>query len=386
MGMVDAASPMVSLARESFSLSITLATLLPFLGYLMFGILSVPMGILQDKKGKIFVLNVGLVIMLIGLTIPILSGMYGKMVIDSSTHGQFYRILLAVLFIGAGGSIMQVGGNPFIRDISEDGHYSKNLAMAQSFITVGSSLGFLLPAFMFNLFRLDWSILFPIYAFIVLAAIVWFNLNKVTEIKQESTHQVTLKSILALLKNGYVLAMVMGIFIYCGVEVAVASHVPILLTDKFSFSLEKVGLLISWSLFYLPIFLGRFLGSFILKRISPNRLLIYTGLLSLSGILTVLLFNSLVLVLIGVLLIGFGFANIFPLIFSITIDNMPEYQNELSGLMVTMIVGGTFIPLLMGLAADAFTITFSFIVPLICICYVIFLGIINNHKTRKLYE
>ncbi|RIH62826.1 MFS transporter, partial [Mariniphaga sediminis] len=55
MGMVDAAGPMVSLARESFTLSITAATLLPFLGYLMFGVLSIPMGILQDKKGKVFI-------------------------------------------------------------------------------------------------------------------------------------------------------------------------------------------------------------------------------------------------------------------------------------------------------------------------------------------
>jgi len=54
-------------------------------------------------------------------------------------------------------------------------------------------------------------------------------------------------------------------------------------------------------------------------------------------------------------------------------------------LMVTMIVGGTFIPLLMGLVADASTITFSFTVPLLCICYILFLGIINNHKKSKSY-
>src|SRR5690606_228553 len=167
MGMVDAAGPMVSLARESFTLSITMATLLPLLGYVMFGVLSLPMGVLQDKKGKIFILNLGLGIMFIGLLIPILSGMYGKMEINTGSLDQFYKILAAVLFIGAGGAIMQVGGNPFIRDISKKGDYPKNLSKAQAFITVGSSLGFLLPTLMFNLFRFDWSILFPIYAFIV---------------------------------------------------------------------------------------------------------------------------------------------------------------------------------------------------------------------------
>jgi fucose permease len=380
MGMVDAAGPMVSLARESFTLSITMATLLPLLGYLMFGVLSVPMGVLQGKKGKIFVLNLGLGIMLLGLIIPVLSGMYGKMTVDASSMQQFYRILMAVLFIGGGGAIMQVAGNPFIRDISEEGHYSKNLAMSQSFITIGSSLGFLLPAFAFNVFGLDWSILFPVYAVIVLTAILWLNMSKMREVKQEKTHAATFLSCFRLLKNGYVLAMVMGIFVYCGVEIAVASHTPILLNDKFHISLEKMGLLISWSLFYLPIFLGRFLGSLILKRIAPVRLLIATGVLALTGVLIILFSNVLAITLTGVLLVGFGFANVFPLVFSLTIDKMPQHQNELSGLLVTMIVGGAFIPLIMGVVADAAGITYAFAVPLVCIGYILFLGFLNYKR------
>jgi FHS family L-fucose permease-like MFS transporter len=383
MGMVDAAGPMVSLARETFALSITVATLLPFLGYLLFGLLAIPMGVWQDKKGKVFTLNLGLGIMFVGLMIPVFSGMYGKMVVDPTSLGQFYRILSAVLLIGAGGAILQVGGNPFVRDISEEGHYSKNLSRAQSFITIGSSLGFLVPPLMYNLFGLDWTILFPVNATIVLVAMLWFNLAKIREVKQEKTHAATLKSCLSLLKNGYVLAMVFGIFIYCGVEIAVASHAPILLSDKFGISVEKLGLVISWSLFYLPIFIGRFFGAYILKYIAPTRLLIVTGSFALMGVLTILFTNSLTLALIGILIIGLGFANIFPLIFSITIDRMPDHQNELSGLMVTMIAGGAFIPMIMGRVADLQNITFAFIVPLLCLCYVIFLGFINYKINRK---
>lgn len=383
MGMVDAAGPMVSLARESFALSITMATLLPLIGYLMFGFLSVPTGVLQDKKGKLFVINLGLALMLLGLVIPILSGMRGNMVVDGSSMQQFYRILMAVLFIGAGGAILQVAGNPFIRDISEKGHYSKNLAMAQSFITIGSSLGFLVPTAMHHLFNLDWSILFPIFASIIIIALLWLNLSKIREVKQEKTHAATFKSCFMLLKNGYVLAMVFGIFTYCGVEIAIASHTPILLSDKFNISLEKMGLLISWSLFYLPIFLGRFLGSLMMKRINPARLLIMTAILALLGIMTILLSDFLILTLVGVILVGFGFANIFPLIFSLTIDSIPQYQNELSGLMVTMIVGGAFIPTIMGTVADSINISMAFIVPLVCLCYILFLGFLNYNKNEK---
>ena len=69
---------MVSLAKESFKISITMATLLPLLGYIMYGLLSVPIGLLQDKKGKKYILNLGLIIASLGLLVPILSGMYGK--------------------------------------------------------------------------------------------------------------------------------------------------------------------------------------------------------------------------------------------------------------------------------------------------------------------
>ena len=168
MGLVDSAGPMVSLAKESFSISNTMASLLPMLAYIMYGLLSVPIGLLQDKKGKKFILNLGLAIAVSGLIIPIFSGMYGHMLVDSMSMMQFYKILAAILLLGAGGSILQVGGNPIIRDISEEGHYSKNLSFAQSIITVGSSMGFLLPVILLHAFGVDWSILFPVFSVIVL--------------------------------------------------------------------------------------------------------------------------------------------------------------------------------------------------------------------------
>ncbi len=381
MGMIDAVGPMVSLAKESFNISITMATLLPLLGYLMYGLLSIPIGVLQDKKGKIFIINLGLTCAFLGLAIPILSGMYGSMVIQSGSLAQFYKILAAILLLGAGGSILQVAGNPFIRDISEPGHYSKNLSLAQSFITIGSSLGFLLPVFALYAFGFDWSILFPVYLSIVLISFLWLKFAKTTENRQVKEHHASLKSCINLLKNPYVFAMVFGVFVYCGVEISMSTHIPILLKMKYGVSVEDKGLLISWSLFYLPILAGRFFGSFIMSLIVPKRLLLITGIVALIG--TLMIFsNSYTLTLIGIFFVGLGFANIFPLIFSITIERMPEYTNELSGLMVSSIVGGAFIPPIMGMVADGISISTAFIVPLICISYLIFIAIINNRKTQ----
>ena len=381
MGMIDAVGPMVSLAKESFNISITMATSLPLLGYLMYGLLSIPIGLLQDKKGKLFIINLGLTTAFLGLAIPILSGMYGSMVVQNDSLIQFYKILAAILFLGAGGSILQVAGNPFIRDISEVGHYSKNLSLAQSFITIGSSLGFLLPVFALFAFGLDWSILFPVYLSIVLITFIWMKYSKIKENRQVKEHHASLKSCIGLLKNSYVFAMVFGIFVYCGLEISMSTHIPILLKMKYGISVEDKGLLISWSLFYLPILAGRFFGSYIMSLISPKRLLLITGLTALIG--TLLIFsNTYTITLIGIFVAGLGLANIFPLIFSITIERKPQYTNELSGLMVSAIVGGAFIPPLMGLVADGISISTAFAIPLICISYLIFVAI-NNIKTQN---
>ena len=381
MGLIDSAGPMVSLAKESFKISNTMASLLPLLAYVMYGLLSLPIGLLQDRKGKKFILNMGLVVALSGLVIPIFSGMYGRMVVDGSSMMQFYKILSAILLLGAGGSILQVAGNPIMRDISEEGQYSKNLSFAQSIITVGSSMGFLLPVIMLRAFGLDWSILFPVFSCLVLISFVGLNMIKITEKKSIDDHHASFKSCFKLLRNGYVLAMVIGIFIYCGVEISMSAHIPILLKEKFQINVERMGLLIGWSLFYLPILAGRFFGSLILSRIAPKQLLLFTVSMALAGV-TMVFSNSFTLTLIGIFFVGLGFANIFPLIFSITIEHLPENTNELSGLLVSSIAGGALIPPIMGMVADVTSIQAAFVVPVLCISYLLFVAIINNRKIQ----
>ena len=382
MGLVDATGPMVSLARESFSISNTMATLLPLFGYIMYGLFSVPMGVLQDRKGKKFTMNLGLSIAMIGLLIPVFSGMRGNMVIDTGSFFQFYKILIAILFLGAGASILQVSGNPMMRDISDEGHYSRNLALAQSFISVGSSLGFLLPVIMLYLFGFDWSIVFPFFLAIMLVSMVWMNSMSIKEKNIEGKHHASLRSCIKLLRNRYVFAMVLGIFVYCGLEIAMSSHVPILLKDKYSIPVEKMGILISWLLLYLPILLGRVLGSRIMLIIAPRRLLVVTGLLALCGV-GLIFIGSYTLTLVGIFLAGLGFANIFPLIFSLAIERMPQHTTELSGLMVSSVAGGAFIPPIMGLIADHTSILAAFIVPVVCVMYLLFVALINNRKTYQ---
>lgn len=373
MGFGDVVGPMVALAKESFGLSNVMAQLLPLSGFLMFGILSVPMGIFQARRGKKVTLVLGLAIACIGLLLPILGGMYGVAVdFQSDSTFKYYLILLSVLLLGAGATIMQVSGNPIMRDVSAEGRFSSNLSLAQSIKAIGSSLGFLLPPFFIWAFGLDWTILFPIYAIVMLITCLWMRSTKIKE--GEKTDAVSLSSCFALLKKGYVLLMVLGIFLYVGAECCMNSGVPLLLAEEFNYSAEREGLLISWSLFFLPVLVGRFIGAAVLRKMSANRFLLITVLLSLVGVLLVFSGNM-VSTMAGVILVGLGFANIFPLIFSITVDKMPQYSNELSGLMITAILGGAIVPLFWGYVADSISTIMAFAVPLICLVYILLLSL-----------
>ena len=373
MGFGDVVGPLVGLAKDTFELTNFLAMLLTFSGFIMFGLISVPTGVIQAKKGKKKVLMTGLTIALIGLLIPIFSGMYGvKTDLSGNNDSVFYIILFAILLLGTGATLLQVAGNPIMRDVSDDGNFSSNLSLGQSIKAIGSSLGFLLPPAVLIWFGMDWSILFPVFAGLILITLIWLYFTPIKEEAIDTSNVVSLGSCLKLLGNRYIVMMVIGIFIYVGAEVTMSSQVPILMKEFFGFN--EFGLWISWSLFFLPIFLGRLFGSFVLKKVKASVFLKLTIIFSIIG-LTLLLLGIKTLAFVGIVLVGLGFANIFPLIFSITIDKYPERSSELSGLMVTAIVGGAFIPPIAGFVADLSGILLSFVVPFACLMYLLFVSL-----------
>jgi len=378
MGFGDVVGPLVSLVKDSFEVSNFQAFLMTFSGFIMFGVLSIPIGLLQDQKGKKFIMNLGLIIAFIGLVIPVFNGMYGPLtILSGSGDNKFYILLFAILLLGAGATTLQVVGNPIMRDVSPEGRYSSNLSFAQAVKAIGSSLGFILPPVAVQFFNLDWTILFPIYSGLILVNFIWFNSVPFKETSSDQQGKATLKSCFHLLGNPFVFMMVAGIFLYVGAEVSMSSGVPILMKEKFE--IAKFGLWVTWALFFLPILLGRFTGGLILRRLSPRKFLVITVLLALVGLIF-LFVGEKMLTFIGIVLIGLGFANIFPLIFSITVDKMPERANELSGLMVTAIVGGAFIPPIMGWIADITSITIGFVVPLLAVIYILFVSIKSLKK------
>jgi len=368
----DVVGPLVSLVKNTFEVSNFVASLVTTSGFLMFGLLSIPMGIFQDKKGKRHVLLLGLTVALLGLLVPIIFGMYGPVAdIAAGANHKLYALFVAIFLLGAGATTLQVAGNPIMRDVSAPGRYSSNLSMGQAIKAVGSSLGFLVPPAVALWFGLDWTILFPIFVIILLLTIYKVYKLDIVEHREGTASTASFSSSLKLLADPFVFFMVFGIFLYVGAEVSMSAQIPILM-DKV-FGISDFGLWMAWGLFFLPIFLGRLAGAFVLRGVKAGKFLLFSVLLSAAGML-LLFFGSQYLAYTGIVMIGLGFSNIFPLIFSITVDTMPERTNELSGLMVTAIVGGALIPPITGLVADI-NVMLGFVVPAACIAYIAILAL-----------
>ena len=355
MGFADAVGPFVSLAKNEFQLSNTVASLIPFVGFSMFGLLSIPMGVFQDKRGKKFVLMLGLVVALLGL----LNAAFGLT--------SFARFLVTVLLVGAGAAILQVSGNPIMRDVSEPGKYARNLSLAQFVKAIGSLSGPMIPMIAARYYGVSWKVIFPIYAVALVIAVLAVAGLKVEEKKSEH-RAATFASCFALLQKPFVMMMVAAIFLYVGAEVSVSAGIPLYLKERFDIDINKVGLL-GTGLFFTALTIGRFSGGVILNWMRPRKFFLATCAVSVVALVGLFIPNR-TLAVTAFFFAGLGFANIFPLVFAIAVEAMPEHTNELSGLMVTAILGGACLPPVMGLVADHSSVELSFLVPLAAILYI----------------
>ncbi|MCE5269172.1 MAG: MFS transporter [Planctomycetaceae bacterium] len=368
MGFVDGVGAFVGLAQKQFTLSNFAATMIPFVGFIAFGFLSVPVGLLQDRTSKKTILLAGLVFILIGTALS-WAGLH--------SYGLF---LATILLMGIGTSVLQVAGNPIMRDVSDPKFYSRNLSIGQCVKAVGSISGSLVPALL-TCFSValatigivkDWQVLFPMYTVLLAITVLWVAMTRIEEHRDAGGERASLGSCLALLGNPYVLTMVLAIFLYVGTEVCISANVPLYLKDRFSLDLKTWGILGN-SLFFVCLLAGRFMGSVVLNWIAAAKFFLLTVLVTVVGLAGLLFANSPQVGVVCIILAGIGCANIFPLVFSIAVNHMPERTNEISGLMVTAIVGGAVMPPVMGKVADLTgSTTLGFLVPLVCVLYLLF--------------
>jgi len=366
MGVADAMGPLSDAVKTQYQLSNVMATLLSFFVFIAFAAFSVPGGLLAARIGKKKLLLLGLGLNAIAMLVP-------------SLMAPGFALLLACIFVlGVGTTFLQVSGNPIMRDVSPAGAYSRNLSFAQGIKGIGSTASTYLVTAIASLalFKgMGWRGSFPLFCVLMAVTFLAVALLKVEETKADVPPSIG--SCLGLLKEPVFFLAVFGIFLYVGAEVCMARFLfPTLKEIGFD---EATASKFGPALFFLLLTIGRLLGGTILLVMSPRTCFRLSALLGVVGA-GLIMVGSKPLAIAGVFAGGFGFANIWPMLFSITVEEKPERANELSGLMCMAISGGALVPLLMGRLVDMGMKAMAFVVPAACFAYLLLISLRGAKK------
>jgi len=354
MGFADIIGVATGYIKKDFNLGDDLAQLIPFMALVWFFLLSVPVGILQDKYGKRNMLNIGMGLIGVGMLVPFF-------------HYSFPVMLLAMILMGIGNTIVQVSANPLLMDVLPKERFSSFMSLSQFIKAISSLLGPIIATFVAIHFG-DWKIVFAVYAITSILAVVWLYFTKIEESKGNEK-PATFKSCFSLLNNKFVLFMALGIFFLVGADVGMNTNIANYLQSNFGLSLEKASLGIS--IYFAALMISRFMGAVLLNWIDAKKFLVVSAVLALLSMLALIFAPSALFAKIAIFMVGLASGNLFPSIFAITLGKMPDRANEISGLMIMAISGGAIIPPLMGIMSANIGMIASLMVLVVCMLYIV---------------
>lgn len=352
MSFVDLVGIGVDRVSKDMSLSATIAQLIPSAAFLWFFVLSVPVGVLQSRIGKKNVLNIGMCVTALGLLVPFF-------------FYSFAMVLAGFALLGIGNTIVQVSANPLMVDVVPGNRASSFLSFSQFVKAIGSMIGAPLAAFFASQFG-DWKLLFLVFGIVSILTVIWLGSSKIDETRMEG-YKATFASSFRLLGNGYVLLLVLSIFLVVGVDVGFNSNSGQFLIKRFG--IDQTAAESGRSVYFLGRMLGTFAGAIMLTRISSRKLFMWTSILGIICLAAIVLVKSGILAWGLVFLIGLAVANIWPLVFSLAVEKYPNQNNEISGLVMMAISGGAVIPLLVGWVSDLSSITLGMTILIACMIY-----------------
>ncbi|MBL7138866.1 MAG: MFS transporter [Bacteroidales bacterium] len=354
MSFVDLVGIGVDRVSKDMDLNATMGQLIPSAAFLWFLLLSVPTGIIQARIGKRHMLNIGMGITALGMLLPFF--VY-----------SFETVLAGFALLGIGNTIVQVSANPLLVDVVPGNRVSSFMSFSQFIKAIGSMIGAPLAA-LFAIQFGDWKLIFLVFGIVSILSVLWLGAVKIDERVVEG-QKVTFATAFKLLGNSFIFLMVLSIFVVVGVDVGFNSNSGQFLIKHFG--MEEVAAESGRSVYFFGRMLGTFLGAILLTRLSPRKFFVWTSILGIIALLIILFSHAHFMAWILVFIIGLAVANIWPLVFSITVEKYPTRTNEISGLMMMAICGGAVIPLLMGWVTDLSSAAAGIWVLIGCMVYLL---------------
>lgn len=340
MGFVDLVGTASNYVQKDLALTDSQANLFPSLVFFWFLIFSVPTGMLMNKIGRKKTVLISLIITAASLAIPAFGDSYAVMLVSFS-------------LLGIGNAVMQTSLNPLVTNLISGDKLASTLTFGQFVKAIASFLAPILAAWgattVMPTLGLGWRILFLIYALVSIISIAALSATPIEEERPDKASGV--KECLKLLGRPFILLCFLGIMCHVGIDVGTNTTAPKIIMERLGLPLEEAGY--ATSVYFIFRTIGCFLGAFILRSMSPKLFFGISVLMMLAAMGILFVGTSLSVLYIGIGLIGFGNSNVFSVVFSQALTNSPKEKNEVSGLMIMGLFGGTIFPLAMGYAADA---------------------------------
>ena len=342
MGFVDLVGIASNYVKADLNLSDSVANVFPSLVFFWFLIFSVPTGMLMNKIGRKKTVFLSLVVTIVSLIIPLFGNSFGIM-------------LVAFSLLGIGNALMQTSINPLAMLIIGDKNLASTLTFGQFVKAIASFFAPYLAMWgatqVIPSFGYDWRVLFLVYFVVgtLSALLLWF-----TPIHEElpTGKSSSFMDCLRLLGKPIVLLSFLAIMCHVGIDVGTNTTAPKLLQERLGMSLNDAAF--ATSLYFIFRTIGALTGSFFLRVMKTKWFFIFSVVIMAVSMILMFSGQSKAMLYTAIALVGYGNSNIFSLAFSEALLSVPDKQNEVSGLMIMGLFGGTIFPLLMGFASDAF--------------------------------
>ena len=340
MGFVDMVGIASNYVKEDMNLNDATANMFPSLVFFWFLIFSVPTGMLMNKIGRKNTVLLSLVVTIISLLLPLFGETFGLMLVSFS-------------LLGIGNTLMQTSLNPMVSMVIK-GNLASTLTFGQFVKAIASFLApyiamwgamATIPSFGYG-----WRVLFPIYMIIGVAAAMFLAVTAIPEEKTEGKTSGFMDSV-RLLGKPIVLLSFIGIMCHVGIDVGTNTTAPKILIERLRWSLNDAAF--ATSLYFIFRTLGCLTGSFFLRIMKARTFFVISVVMMALSMIGMFVGTSQAVIYAAIALVGYGNSNIFSIVFSQALISEPDHKNEVSGLMIMGLFGGTVFPLLMGFASDA---------------------------------
>ena len=356
MGFVDLVGIASNYVKLDLGLTDSEANIFPSLVFFWFLIFSVPTGMLMNKIGRKKTVMLSLVVTFVSLLIPCFGDGYMVMLVSFS-------------LLGIGNALMQTSLNPLLSNIITEDKLASSLTFGQFVKAIASFLAPYIAAI--PSLGLGWRVLFPVYMAIAIVAILLLGAASIKEEAPEGRPS-TFAECIALLGNPFILLMFVGIMCHVGIDVGTNTTAPKILMERLGVDIHAAAF--ATSLYFIFRTIGCLTGSLVLAHWAAKKFFVVSVVLMVASMAGFLLFDSKVLLYVSIALVGYGNSNVFSILFSQALLSMPQRQNEVSGLMIMGLFGGTVFPLLMGFASDALhSQTGTLLVLVVGVFYLLFL-------------